>query len=166
LSGHVDLVYSLNGSVALFLLNAGPDDELRHLLPSFAAIYPVDFFSLLDCAMRQSTMLADQVAVAVLVLHEGILTCHRRLPTLLQQPHAVLSLESAVTTTIKACKQQCAQLEVESAGTRGAEAAGATAGLQLAVLQRVLPVAEMLHCLAAGLAGLLPQAATSLLHQM
>jgi hypothetical protein len=67
-----------------------------------------------------------------------------------------------VTSIIKACKLQCAQLAAEAAETHGAEAeAGVPAGLQLAVLQCVLPVAEMLHCLAAELAALLPQAAAT-----
>jgi hypothetical protein len=111
----------------------------------------VDYFSLLDCAMHTSTTQAD-VEAATQLLHEGILAWGFQPAALLQQPGALLSLAGAVTSIIKACKLQCAELEAESAGTQGAAAAGVSAGLQLAVLRRVLPVVWMLNCLADELA--------------
>jgi hypothetical protein len=145
------------------LLYAGP--EPRHLLPPFAATYPVDYFSLLDCTMHfgmtvtHDLTLVDEIAAATRMLHEGILAWHDHPAALLQQPGEVMSLAGAVTSLIKACKLQCAHLGADSAGMHGAAAAGVSAEGQLAVLQCVLPVAEMLHCLAAELAALLPQAA-------
>jgi hypothetical protein len=143
------------------LLRAG--SEPLHLLPSFAATYPVDFFSLLDCAMHSSTtqpdkMAADEVAAAINMLHAGIIAGNQS-PALLQQPGAVVSLAGAVTSIIKAWKLQCAELAADSAGTHRAEAVSASAGLQLAVLQRMLPVVRMLQCLADALFALLSQAA-------
>jgi hypothetical protein len=135
-------------SVALFLLFAGLGRV--HLLPSFAATYPVDFFSLLDCAMH-SRLTQLETEAAVNRLHAGIWAC-RESPAVLQQPGAVLALAGAVTSIVKACKLQCAELEAESAGMHGAAAAGKLAGLQLAVLPVVRVLAE--------LAALLPQAAT------
>jgi hypothetical protein len=98
----------------VFLLNVGP--ERRHLLTLFAATNPVDYFSLLDCAMHSGTSQAKDVTAAaqlVKLLDAGILACHSQPAALLQQPHAVLSLASAVTSLITACKLQCAQIAAE-----------------------------------------------------
>jgi hypothetical protein len=119
--------------------------ESHDLLPPFAATYPVDFFSLLDCAMHPGMTQADATE-AINLLHSAILTC--QLPALLQQQDAVLSLALAVTSLIKACTMQCAEAAGSSAGVDGAEAAGVSAGLHVAVL----PVVHMLHCLAYKLA--------------
>jgi hypothetical protein len=117
----------------------------------------VDYFSLLDCAMHSAMTVAETEA-AVDLLHAGILAC-RQSPSSLQQPGAVLSLAGAVTSIVKACTLQCKEQEADSAGAQGAAAASVSAELRLAVLQRVLPVVQMLRCLAGVLAALPPQAA-------
>jgi hypothetical protein len=73
------------------------------------------------------------------MLRAGVHTFQQSL-ALLQQPGAVLSLAEAVASIIKACSQP----EADSAGPHGTDAAGASAGLWLAVLQHVLPVVQML----------------------
>jgi hypothetical protein len=135
------------------------------LLPAFAVTYPVDYFSLVDCATHCAMTHADEVAAneiaaAIHLLHAGISECLQS-PALLQQPTAVLSLASAVTSNIKACKLQCAELVAGSEGPHGTRSACVPAARQLAVLSRVLPVVGMLHCLSGVLAALLPQAAAS-----